>query len=484
MKLKFLLTMCIISATHGIKVRERLQKYKSGHARCIVSMSQMMPVESIPQVIFRVIIESSLGVLSDLNCTMKREHLTFPTKTPGPNETYDGYLGPIHRDEADIGLFSIRPDSLPGEPGKLTPPLASGDILIISAKFPGKTHKYDLTKFLDLGFIMYVYLFAAMIFLVPILYTYSEAKAPSSNDPESEIGMMQRFFKCCASVVNLILDQEQFAPLTLPGYILALTASLFALFAIHGIILNTVGADLVVIREKPPIDSLDDLLREGLTPILVNNSFECNILKTSRNNSEQHQLWQRVQERKSALTPDYENPGSTMQVIMDKMWNQEAVVLLPESCAEQAALASCLMESNKGDDENSAPAIHFSKETLSKGMLTGLMSHGIHPYTEKVLANAFTSAFEAGLFKGTTRVLDLLIPSLIPGTKLTSKTVICAEGGEEADQSPEDFGMDEMQGIFYTWLILLALSAVVWALELFFGRRKNKIDQMLMMMHE
>lgn len=72
-------------------------------------------------------------------------------------------------------------------------------------------------------------------------------------------------------MLTLLVDQEQFSSSSLNGCITALFVSLFHLFAVQGILLNTISADLVGKKEPPVIDSLDDLIALFYTPVVIQN---------------------------------------------------------------------------------------------------------------------------------------------------------------------------------------------------------------------
>ena len=301
------------------------------------------------------LIRSAEFALKHSNCTAVKIDYTFYT-IPEKNGTYDGYIGFIHRDEVDIGNFLIRPDSLPYEPGKPTPVVISGDISIITSKKPAETLQYDLTKFLDLGTIMYVYLFVCVFFMVPLLYVYAETQRDSRHASDE---IVIEYLKSCEKVYTLIVDQEQFSPSSFAGHIIALAASLFALFLVHGLILNTVGADLVVKNQPATIDSLDDLLASGLQPMILDNLFAYYILKSSPPGSRENKLWLKVhrQKKKSLKKGDVTNTTSalsTLDVVMKEATERRAALVGPDFVAQGLSAASCMFSSSSIENKHTS----------------------------------------------------------------------------------------------------------------------------------
>ena len=62
---------------------------------------------------------------------------------------------------------------LPYEPGKVTPPFEVADLTIVSKK-KGLTfeERHEITSFLNLDIVVYVYVFNTCIFIIPVMYTF------------------------------------------------------------------------------------------------------------------------------------------------------------------------------------------------------------------------------------------------------------------------------------------------------------------------
>ena len=84
--------------------------------------------------------------------------------------------------------------------------------------------------------------------------------------------------------------------------------SIFSLAAIFGILLNTVGADLIVVKPTPAIDSLEDLVDDPqfahFKPLLVKNFWGHSTLKVARPGSKGRKLLDRVMSDPNASFAD------------------------------------------------------------------------------------------------------------------------------------------------------------------------------------
>ena len=463
-----MLVVLLFQSTIGIKVRDRLLRYKSGEARCIISIFRKIAPDDIPHEMWHSILKTMDYVIRDLNCTVIVDK-GIHTKLPGPNETYDGYVGTIEKNEADACMYGIRPDSLPGEPGKVTPPLISGDIIIITSAHPPEILTYDLTKFLDLGQVSYIFIAAALLFMVPVIFVYAESRARLRNAHRNSIRLLKKHLACCEGVINLILDQEQFAPKTVAGRMLTLAMAIFTLVVIRCYVLNAVGADLVTIRSKPPVDTLRELLSSSLVPLVMNKLFAHNVFESSPEHSEQHELWLKIKDHlpNSTITlREGKNRYAPLDAAIEKVWAHEAAFLEVECIGFLARYASCLTDL-PGRYGTGATGLHVSKENLSQGIITSLMSHKIHPYTERVLVTAMTAGLEAGLLDGFMRMLPFIVSKARPelGFSINSTTLSCLEGARKEENVPQPLDVHRMRQFLFAWQYIWCLAFITFTLE-------------------
>lgn len=471
----------ILDLTVAMKVRERYLQYKSPGFRCLIGESDRIArlKDLIGERLIQPWIDSAHYALRHLNCTYVSMDMTFYSLPTDENATYDGYVGHIHRNEVDIGLFIVRPDCLPYEPGKPGPTVLPADVSIITSTEEPKELNYDLTKFLDLGAIMYAYLFSCIYFMVPLIFTYTETARDSRHISSV---LVKGYLKNCNNMFNVIVDQEQFSPSTLAGHLIALAASLFTLFAIHGILLNTVGADLVVMNQPATIDSLDDLLSSPLRPMILDNLFVYHILESSNPTQKANKLWLRVNEQKdkSLVKLDSANTVAMLlqaQDIIDVVAGRRAAFVGPDFVSYAIIGLTCIFSGAAiGDIQRLARTVHLSRKGFSQGIFTPLMSHKIHPYTEKILNSVMTTVLETGQAIGVVQMVKYELPAIsqMPNVKYNSTTIQCLDKSSQTDQGFEQFTLNKMKKLFLILPSLFVLAFYILVFERFFEPEKPK----------
>lgn len=466
--IRLIFAVFMVNLTDSMKVRERFLRYQSGHARCIIAVSHKHLYGDQIHPIFTSFYRSITYAARNLNCSMIEDKQGLWRKIPKFNETYGGWVGTIQRNKADLSLWMIRPDLVPGEPGKIGPALMSGDLVIISSLYHPEVRRYDLTKFLDLSLFTYITMFVFIFFLVPMVYIYAEENIMHVERHLKAPKLLKKYIICCEKVVYLILDQEQFTATTFAGLILSFTASIFTLFIIHGFFLNTLGADLVSNRAQPPIDSLDDLLASNVTPAVVDKSFAYNVFMSAPVDTKEHQVWLRIQERMpgSVFIPTGKDPIDPINNTVRRVWSHEAVYIEIEEGAQLFPYLTCAGNLKESLGETSA-GFHMSSQRIANGLMTGLFSHQIHPYTEKVLRSIMSVTFESGLTEGFLSLMRFTAPDMWPGElRVNSRTLQCLdrEPKDEPDSGPLD--VPTLKNFLVAWSSIWILAFIALIFEI------------------
>ena len=103
--------------------------------------------------------------------------------------------------------------------------------------------------------------------------------------------ILKKYFSNCFKVLTLFVGQEQFELSMASSYVLILSIAVFSSILVSGILLNIVGADLIVKRGPPVIDSLDDLLNSPMKPVLPKRFFSYAMAKSSPPGTKMNKLW-------------------------------------------------------------------------------------------------------------------------------------------------------------------------------------------------
>lgn len=457
------------------KISHLWKSLKDENLRCWILSPSQVKIEGMPLLRrFKDTLNSVEFWLNKANCTFKPTPYDV-TGTASANGTYDGFLGIIQRHEADLAYLAVRPDSLPFEPGKPTPPIQSADITIMSRK-PNVTRVHrDLTSFLALDICVYAYVFTSCFFIVPLVMVFSESRGIERFNP---VTITRKYFMSCYRVFNLMVDQEQFYQTTLPSYILALSISIFALVAIFGVLVNTVGADLVIKKEPSVINSLDDLLNDRMKPVLPKRLFAYHLAQVSPPGSKLNQLWQRM--RREGLNEttwdiDLTNTANVLPrflELFDRMNQSRAAILVPHASVPWVHTVACFMKQYKVMNEI-GQSLHVASELFAPGMITGIMSNRIHVYAEKIITYLLRTFLETGMTGGIIQSLIPILPEIAPeaNLKYDSSVLMCLEKNKKREgEAFRPFSATDMLKLFEIWAFLSSSWSIVVLSEVIFVR--------------
>lgn len=396
--------------------------------------------------------------LERYNCTLK----TIKYIEQGDhdeNGTYNGFIGYVQRNEVDWAAIGIRPDGLPFEPGKPTPPIYAADVAIISRRNGSSSvARRKVTSFLNLDLAIYAYTFITFFFIFPMIIVLDKFLFDHKIESKKIINC---YFDSCYRSFSLLIDYEQFNPYSLTSHVIVLFFSIFTLIAVFGFLLNTVGADLVYKKEPSVIDSFDDLINSQLQPAVLKKLAEYQLIKYSLPGSELNKLWIKMNENldKSILDIDLENTQNALSILTKcfKQINQsEIAILINENNAKNIKTAACFMK-NYPDINDIANRIHISKDLFATGIYTGLLSNNIHPLTEKLIIYLSRTMVETSLLSAVANVVKPNIPDLSPikGIKYDSEVIRCIEPPKEHGvEKYQPFGLLDLLGLFQGWFIL------------------------------
>ena len=488
-----LILFLVLQPIEVIKVMQRWEYLKTLETTCRIGSAEALDATNMDQVAGFYHLRSKFKVwVSKANCSFETYQDQAIGK-PDANGSYNGNIGRVQRNELDFALVNIRTDAIPHDPGKPTAPLYSADIGIFSLK-NGTEEKVtrDITSFLAMELPVLMYSFVSLFFLVPIIMlhdTQDEHEQREQLNLMSPIAFIQLYLRNFFLVLNLLLDQEQFSPRRVFAFVLSLFTSLFVLFAVHGILFSTVGANLVAKKLPATIDTLDDLLASNVTPVVITNFQEYEAIKSAPPGTKLAQLKQKIEQAapNSTLTMNYdvtaENVGG-MQGEAAAIIDSKKAILLTARYAEYASDCLCFLKD--ASLSSLSKRLHVSSETFAAGIFTGLMSNNIHPYTEKVLSYLITTMFETGHMQGIwsnyLRNFPDMADKYYPNMKFDGDTARCldAHGRPDDDMmTHQPFSLAHLKGAFFICSVGLCLSncffflEIIWFLSSPDGKKKR-----------
>ena len=437
-----------------------------------------------------------LDPLKKLNCTILRT-IHKDLGHPLDNGSYTGLIGMIQKQETDLLILAIRPDSLPHEPALIGPMLLEADAAIIS----GKSKQHRITRQIlelvnDVDPLVYTYLLVSII-VFSICYTISIVMKLSREieiEDWDALTVAKYFFKSVWESCAAVLDEEQFSLETYSSRILTLFFTLGLFFGIYGIFLNSIGADLIRKNGSPNIDSINYFVNNitHTKPVIVKKLYLLNILKSEPNDSTLGRLWSLMEKEQNdtVLDADKERLEAgdemyRMQVfgrLTDLLWevqNRKKAIIIPRSMAINSKRFGCTLNAVN------ISRLYLSKESFAAGTLNALMSHGIHPEIRKIFEYFGRAWNEAFLVEGLTRISVLAAGSIIPGASaiLDLSALQCMEDKPltimkddpelkaevvSDEESFQEFSLFHLESLFKLWFFGVFAALVLFILEIFY----------------
>jgi hypothetical protein len=344
---------------------------------------------------------------------------------PSSNGSYDGVLGVIQRQEADVAPILVRPDGLPFEPGFIGPVAMEADVVIISRKKYGEQVTREILAFLrDFDQNVYLYFMIVIVYFCVIYTTFSQIHYSQSPDAEKnvaiEIQIAKDFFDNIGNSRNMLMGQENFSPKSDIQRILVLFFAIALLFSVQGIFLNKLGADLVAKTSPYNIDSIDYFVKNitHMKPIVIKKLYLLQVLKNSQKTEKLGKLWTLMEreEDETILDVDYRGYDQidipTQQTrlfkILQEIEDSKKALFLPRQMTELALAVGCTIK------PDNVSRLHLGKESFAKGILTSIVSHGIDPRLRNIWDYFLRTVTETGLGIGEAIYMRRELPDLMP----------------------------------------------------------------------
>ena len=244
------------------------------------------------------------------------------------------------------------------------------------------------------------------------------------------------YLRTLHQIAALIVDQEQFSPVSLSGKIMTLSVCVFSLMFVFGILLNLIGADLVVSVAPSKIDSLSDLLNTNIQPYIIKNLFLYELLKASPEGSKLHHLWLKTGAvGKGIINIDFQNKEQILNdavTLLDDVNNSTAAILLADYAINPASKSVVCMYFKQFENVTQADQL------FAPGMISWLMSWKAHPYTEKAFSYIATTIYETQLLVGAVNLLPSQNTRISPlSVKYGRQAIQCGQRtNEHRTQTP------------------------------------------------
>ena len=456
-----------------------------------------------------------LDPLKKLNCSIYTTH-EKDFGHPLDNGSYTGLIGIIQRQECDMMVIALRPDSLPHNPGLIGPRLLEADAAIISSKSKKNRVTREILELVnDVDPLVYTYLLSSIVVFSICYTTLVVLESSTENKTEDEdaetkdwnpLTVAKHFLKTIWESCAAVLDQEHFSPGNYSSRILTLFFTFGLFFGIYGMFLNNVGAGLIRRNGPPNIDSIDYFVNNitHTKPVILKRLYLLNILKSEPKDSTLGKLWSLMEKEQNDTVLDVDKDRLEsgdemyrMQVLgkaTDLLWEvqtRKKALIMPRAIARNFKMVGCTMNAVN------ISRLYISKESFAAGTLNTLMSHAIHPEIRKIFEYYGRAWNEAALMEGMTRISVLDAGSMIPGASATldysalqciedKPLTVMKDDPELAaevvtdDESFQQFSLFHLASLFKLWFFGLFAALVLFILEIFYEYYKlNSISSCL-----
>ena len=332
-------------------------------------------------------IESGLRVFKYLNCSKISLELSEEPLAMLPNGTYTSVIGFIQRNEADILTFFVRPDSLPHEPGIIGPVIAEADVSILSARvrMQTKISTRQLTVFFkNFPGINYAFILLTTIICM-VMYLIMEHRDMSLIERISTTNLLTLLEKTSHGFMDSInLDASRTTGRIVWGSFL-----IFLFFAVYGLFLSKIGADMVTVKEPQEFERPDELIENDNVTIMTVKQVYLHRLLDDELESRPESLMAQVKRKMIA------NPKAVLDIkkiigdpqkaveanlqLLAALLNNEAALLQENVFLKYYQRLSCAIYTED------ATLLRMSQATYAPGTLNFIYSHKIDPKVRQAL---------------------------------------------------------------------------------------------------
>ena len=397
-----------------------------------------------------------------MNCSV----VCLPLESAGQltaNGSYDGGAGAVQRNEIDMLLAFWRSDFFPIVAGHTTTQGFPADVLIISRRNDSYLLNYQLLEMWTSKFdniTIACVLICLHLFLTVLLATENWQITDSHFGVVAHLckAWNRNTFKVFASIV----DQENFDATSDSGMIIVWFFNLFLLFGVHGIMLGSMGADLVTVVDPPVINSLYEFTNTSYTqPVVMKQFFIPPVLEKSTPGSELRHLKHVLDanQNENMLSFNVSEPANMQEGmfhLIEQVDDSRKAVICPEAMYDNIQTAACELVPHL------AKNMGRSKRLFASGVFVVIMSLKIDPDLRQVINYVFGTLIETGQLKGYLLALPSIVLPSLTGQRYKGRS--CDKQQREG-QSVSAFGTKTFDPIFRGYAILLLLSAFVFLME-------------------
>ena len=406
-------------------------------------------------------------------------------------QLFDGFIGVIQRNESDIFVQFVRPDSTPFEPGHFltfaeiddSPRIysirrESKEIIVIDIMYLWTNFGVETWFYLLISLILCSFVF--------ILISVIKENYPISSLIRSAAKLLLNSFW---NYFTLFVDMAATKVLPSKSAIVLWTSVVIAIFyAIHIVLMGTLSTDLTVPVTLPSIESLSDLLYDpefnSTQPVIFRQMNMYSVLKHSRVGTDERALFEKIASNENVSVKEigmtnHELGFSTVMDLIEQTVRGKVAIIENSNFINPAIINGfCFLNPDMINNLKAAD------DVISQSILSLLVSKRTPVGVRELLQFRMMASAEAGLVKGTSQNYGKSALSTIGRVQSSTKGMICGEKFQhtfwaELDLPWEIFELTPFRRLIRICFGLISFALIVLFMERFFFElpaHKNKIN--------
>jgi hypothetical protein len=381
------------------------------------------------------------------------------------NGSYNKHTGMLQRNELSTASPIYRTDMLQIPAVKLLSYGLPADVIIVSRKNDSYRVNYDLiplwTSSFDAITVFYFTICCSLFVVIISTIDCIEIRTLAMRWHELPARLVANIRKTAAALI----DQQNFDTISAASRLLVWFFNLFILFAIHGIIFSSMGADMVALIDPPIIQSTKEFTNTSFTqPLISKNLIVYHLVKKASPGSGLWPVRQAVERDPDETLLDF-----TLDTGLDYLPQHQKNVEDINSTKKAFVISDLAFKWGRPFICGANPVVtrksFRSHESYAHSMYTMALSKDIDPFVAQVFGDFMSGIVESGTVH--LLVMKVFRQALInlTGFSLPEKSCDPFSSDDGDDEAISAFGMRIMKPIFEFYGYLTCVSVLLFMTE-------------------
>jgi hypothetical protein len=454
--------------TSNLKMRKVIDRFPGSHypstARCIFGV----PDHSSPIIMSlgAFVSPQLVRVMKKMNCSFREfsnEDMEYGVMDS--NGSYNKHLGMLQRHEIDVSDIIYRTDMFPHPVVSVLNQGPAADLVIVSRKNASNRIAYDLIPLWTSSFDQITAFYALMscaLFIIILSSIDCITIKPLTMRWQL---LPKRLVRNVTKTLAALIDQQNFEETYAATRVAIFFFNLFILFAVHGVVFGSMGADLVAEVDPPIIQHVDEFTNTSFTqPLVFEKMIAGQLVKSAKPGGELWPVKQAIERDPVNNLYHFEwNTGlaersAYTKVLMQDVNTTRKAIIAPDTLFQVLKSFGCDYYHDVTRN------LLRSSNTFANGMYTLAISRRIDPVVRQVVSYYISTITETGnainLIMETIKLAQLQYG--LPSAQEQSCHPDAAVHGDDPIQA---FGFKIMEPIFALLGYLLLASLVLLMFE-------------------